>query len=342
MLSIYEIAKGASVSPATVSRVLNPELRHKVKPKTLKKVLDFCEANNYYGKLAARSLASGKTFCIGLVLSAIENDFASPFFALQISGILETLSVHGYTLKVIAIPHGKPEDVDKGVRKALLSNEVDGFILNAAMIGEETLSELRKMDFPAVILTGAHASVQHTEIPTFGISNQNGFRELCEYLIRKGVRRIAMLGADEDVRVALLKKEAENAGIETTGFLFHDLSPSIVRQTIQMYQKVKDNWERLKNYPAWFCVTDLWAQGAWKAKAELAKDSDIFLCGYDNIEENSNYFNTEPPFLSTIAPPYRELGKEAAEFLFHYDFQQKLTLLDSRFILRKQAEEESE
>lgn len=341
MLSIYEIAKGANVSPATVSRALNPELRHKVKQKTLEKILDFCEANNYYGKLAARSLASGKTFCIGLVLGAIENDFASPFFAQQISGILDTLSVHGYTLKVIPVPHGKPKEIDKGVRKALLSNEVDGFILNAAMIGGETLSELKKMDFPVVILTAAHVEVQLTEIPTFGINNQIGFREFCGYLVKKGHRRIAMLGAEEDMRTALLKKEAEKAGIETAEFLFHDLSPSIVRQTMQMYLKVKDNWDSLKKYPAWFCVTDLWALGARKAKEELAKGSDIFLCGYDNIEENVNYFNTEKPFLSTIAPPYRELGKAATEFLFQYDFQRKLTLLDSRFILRNQATEKN-
>lgn len=336
MLSIYEIAKSVNVSPATVSRALNPELRHKVKPQTLKKILAFCETHNYYGKLAARSLASGKTFSIGLILSTIEQDFASPFFAQEMSGILNALAPHNYTLKVIPIPPGSPDQIDKEVHKALYSNEVDGFILNAAMIGHETFLELKKRSFPVVILTSAHMEIHLTEIPTFGVNNQTGFRELCAYLSANGHTRIAILGScsDPDIRIELLQQEAEKFGIETAEFFFQDLSLSILRQTMEMYLKVKEHWNLLKPYSAWFCATDLWALGARRAKEEIDPDSDIFLCGYDNIEENVNYFNTETPSLSTIAPPYRELGRAAAEFLFHYDFQHKLSLLDSKFILR--------
>ena len=211
MLSIYEIAKSVNVSPATVSRALNPELRHKVKPQTLKKILAFCETHNYYGKLAARSLASGKTFSIGLILSTIEQDFASPFFAQEMSGILNALAPHNYTLKVIPIPPGSPDQIDKEVHKALYSNEVDGFILNAAMIGHETFLELKKRSFPVVILTSAHMEIHLTEIPTFGVNNQTGFRELCAYLSANGHTRIAILGSCSypDIRIELLQQEAE-------------------------------------------------------------------------------------------------------------------------------------
>ena len=334
MLSIYEIAEKTNFSPATVSRALNPELRHKVKQKTLDKILKFCEENNYYGKLAARSLASGKTFCIGLVLGSITMDFASPFFSLQMDGIIQVLARHGYTLKIIPIPEGGRNEVDKSVRKALLGNEVDGFILNAAMIGKETLDELKQMKFPVVILTAAHAEIIPSGIPTVGIDNMPGFRALCRHLREQGHKKLAILGNDgNDPRLHTLKKIAPEFGLAVREFTFRENSPRIAQQMFEMYRQVRNNWAELKQYTAWHCITDLWAIGAKRALEEIDPESSIFISGYDNMEENPNY-TTDKPEISTIAPPYRKLGMQAAEILFDYENHETLHLVGTRFLLR--------
>ena len=335
MQSICEIARMTGVSPATVSRALNPALRHKVRQDTLRRILEYCEANSYYGNLAARTLASGKTYCIGLVLSAIENDFASPFFALQISGIMNVLSHYGYTLKLIPVSHGALEQVDQAVHKALLSHEVDGFILSSSMIADKTLAELKKHMIPAIILTAAHLQPEESDILTLGINNRSGFGELCSYLEAAGITRLALLGGDKgDFRIQILKEEARRKNVEVTEFMFTSLAFTIPQQMHEMYLEVKRNWNSLCRFRAWHCVTDLWALGALSAKNEIAPDQDIFISGYDNMEENANY-SSDMPAINTIDPFYRRFGEMAAELLFQSSSAQKLYLLDSKFILRK-------
>ena len=337
MYSISEIAQKSGVSPATVSRALNPQLRHKVKPATLERILSCCEANHYCGNLAARTLASGRTYCIGLVLCAIENDFASPFLALQISGITKVLHDAGYSLKLIAVPHGSFEEVDRSVRKALHSHEVDGFLLNSTMISDETLTELKRRRIPALILHLAHIQPREYGIPSVGINNRSGFQELCAYLASHAVHSLAILGADrDDFRVNVLREEARRQKIRIGEFFFSGLPPAIPQQIHEMYLEVKRNWNALRAFPAWHCVTDLWALGALQAKEEIAPDSGIFISGYDNIEENPNYSLSGSPRINTVDPLYRRFGEMTAEILLHPSpsAEGQLHLLDSRFILR--------
>lgn len=122
--------------------------------------------------------------------------------------------------------------------------------------------------------------------------------------------------------------------MEVTEFMFTSLAFTIPQQMHEMYLEVKRNWNSLCRFRAWHCVTDLWALGALSAKNEIAPDQDIFISGYDNMEENANY-SSNMPAINTIDPFYRRFGEMAAELLFQSSSAQKLYLLDSKFILRK-------
>ncbi|HOT05234.1 MAG TPA: LacI family DNA-binding transcriptional regulator, partial [Atribacter sp.] len=73
MSTIYDIAKRAGVSPATVSRALNNQ--NLVKEETRKKIHKIAEEMNYSPNFLARSLVKKQTNTIALIISDITNPF---------------------------------------------------------------------------------------------------------------------------------------------------------------------------------------------------------------------------------------------------------------------------
>jgi LacI family transcriptional regulator len=89
-MKIQEVARRARVSTATVSRTINnPSL---VDPKTAKRVWKAIEELRYYPNTQARSLVSGRSRILGLIVSDITN----PFFPELIKGFEDVAIQHGY------------------------------------------------------------------------------------------------------------------------------------------------------------------------------------------------------------------------------------------------------
>jgi len=335
MSSILEIASLCRVSPTTVSRALNPALSHKVKPSTLERILRQCKEQEYYGKLAARSLASGKTYCIGMVLNSVEHDFASPYFALILKGVIESLAKINYNLKIIPYPCRTDSEMDIWIRKAVMGNEVDGLIISTSLYSDELLSSISNSQMPAVGISGALSPLLSLPFSTVGVNNRIAFSALCDHLQAAGYRVLAAVNnSAQDPRLLILREEADKRGIEVHSFIFPELSVHCSQQIFQMYQLVRSHWAELSRFSCWHFQIDLWAIGGMQAKKELAPDRKIFISGYDNMEENPNYATSEAE-LSTIEPPYRAIGETAVEMLFSQEDKVERRLLNSRFILRK-------
>lgn len=90
MATIYDIAKLAGVSPATVSRALNQ--KGQVKEETRKKILEIAEELNYSPNYLARSLKKKRTFTIALIISDVTN----PFFTTLARGVEDKASDQGF------------------------------------------------------------------------------------------------------------------------------------------------------------------------------------------------------------------------------------------------------
>lgn len=72
-ITIYDVAREANVSMATVSRVVNGNPN--VKPATRKKVSDVIERLGYRPNAVARGLASKKTTTVGVIIPDISSIF---------------------------------------------------------------------------------------------------------------------------------------------------------------------------------------------------------------------------------------------------------------------------
>ena len=127
--SLKDIAEAAGVSTALVSFVLNgKEKEYRVGEKTAQRILKIANEMNYQPNLAAKSLRSGKTKTIGLVVSDISN----PFFS-QLARVLEDEAARkGYTV----LFGSSDENKDKMNRIVgnLINKGVDGLIIVPCII----------------------------------------------------------------------------------------------------------------------------------------------------------------------------------------------------------------
>ena len=177
-MNIYDIAKKANVSIATISRVLNNS--DNVSEKTRKKVMDIIEELDYKPNEIARGLATNSTKTIGIMVPDIRNPFHSESaFVLE-----QRLNLNGYS----SILCNTTEDVDKKVSylKLLYSKKVDGIITVGASFGEEKfIDELREINkfIPVIMINNLVEG-----IISIYCDEEEGIDESIYHLKKKGYR----------------------------------------------------------------------------------------------------------------------------------------------------------
>ncbi|KEX76784.1 catabolite control protein A, partial [Listeria monocytogenes] len=119
-VTIYDVAREANVSMATVSRVVNGNPN--VKPVTRKKVLDVINQLGYRPNAVARGLASKRTTTVGVIIPDISN----VFYAELARGIEDIATMYKYN--IILSNSDENEDKELQVLNTLLGKQVDGII----------------------------------------------------------------------------------------------------------------------------------------------------------------------------------------------------------------------
>ena len=145
-VSLKDIAKKVGVSIATVSYVLSKDKESKVSLAVAERVKKAARELNYQPNQIAKSLKSGKTFTIGLILADISN----PFFA-HIARIIEDeASKKGYTV----IFGSSDEKAEKSwdLIQFLINRQVDGFIIAPTEGSQEQIKYLKDQNIPFVLI----------------------------------------------------------------------------------------------------------------------------------------------------------------------------------------------
>lgn len=136
-ITIYDVAREANVSMATVSRVVNGNPN--VKPATRKKVTEVIDRLGYRPNAVARGLASKKTTTVGLIIPDISNIF----YAELARGIEDIATMYKYNI----ILSNSDENKDKELHlfNTMLGKQVDGLIFMGANITEEHVEEFKNL-----------------------------------------------------------------------------------------------------------------------------------------------------------------------------------------------------
>jgi LacI family repressor for deo operon, udp, cdd, tsx, nupC, and nupG len=305
-LSLKDIAKSARVSQSTVSRALrNSPL---VSVETRARIRRIAAESNFRVSHVGRSLATGRTHSIGVVVSSISD----PFIAEVVGGLEEVASEHGYPL-ILATSQGDTNREIKMVH-TFEDRRVDGVVLTGgSRLGPIHVPMLAEMNIPVVVMNGqGTAHFAHSVV----VDNVAAGKAVVRFLVHLGHRRIAYIGDRFGFESNAARQEGYRQGLAA-----HDLpfQPDLVRAGDAQPESGVLAMEQLLSLPepptAVFCYDDLTALGALRAisRRHLRVPEDISVVGFDDLLI-AQY--TQPP-LTTIRQPKRIMGRVAAETLFN-------------------------
>lgn len=304
MSRISEVAKEAGVSPATVSRALNPRNTHPVSEAARGRVLEAATSLDFRPNQLARALRTRRAHTIGLIV----HDVRDPYFSECARGAADQAMEADY-LTLICNTDREPATELRYVRM-LAESRVSGLLfigggLESSEYRREVGRQITAIDEygGGVVALGPRSDKWAAEVP----DNKGGARMATDHLIELGHRRIAFLDGPAAVmtsheRLAGYRESLEAAGIE--------FDPALVECGWFSTEGGAKATERLLDsdakFTAVFASNDIMAIGCLQQLKSrgLSVPQEISLVGFDDI---SIVGWLDPP-LTTVSVPMRELG----------------------------------
>ena len=200
-----EVAALAGVSQSAVSRVFTPG--SSVSRKTQEKVLAAAEQLGYRPNVLARSLKSGKSRIIGLVVAYLENYFY-PEMVERLSNELQKV---GYHVLIFLAPVGSV-NVDQVVRE-LMDYQVDGIVMASVALSSDLAARCAATGIPVVLFNRAHDA----NLSAVTSDNVAGGRALADYLCSLGHQRIAYIAGFAEATTQRDREDGFRAGLAANG-----------------------------------------------------------------------------------------------------------------------------
>jgi LacI family transcriptional regulator len=211
-ITIYDVAREANVSMATVSRVVNGNPN--VKPVTRKKVLEVIERLGYRPNAVARGLASKKTTTVGVIIP----DISSIFYAELARGIEDIATMYKYNI-ILSNSDQNPEK-ELHLFNTMLGKQVDGIVFMGGHITEEHVTEFEKSPVPIVL---AGSIVESTTIPSVNIDYEQAVYDSVKEFIGRGHKKIAfVVGPFHEPKNSLKKMAGYRRALEEAGIPYSD------------------------------------------------------------------------------------------------------------------------
>jgi LacI family transcriptional regulator, galactose operon repressor len=299
-----DVARDLKVSVVTVSKALRD--RSDISDATKKRILKRVRELNYQPNWIARSLVSGRTHTIGLVVP----DLMHSFFAEVAKGIMGKLRPLHYQL-TISISEESPRLESEEVR-LLLTRRVDGLVIASAQSFRDTtlFRFIEEHKVPYVLID---RRIDGLDANYVGMNNEAVGQLATNHLIDCGCRAIAHIcGPKIDTaagRLAGYRKALSQRGLPSpTGMIVPG-----AYEDAGGYRAMR-RLLKLKQRPdGVFCFNDPVAAGAVKAilEAGLRVPEDIAVVGVGNV----HYSDQLRVPISTVDQSSLQTGQDAAELL---------------------------
>lgn len=304
MVTMKDIAREAKVSIQTVSNVINNK-DSKISEKTRKIILELIEKFDYKPSRIARSLRSGSTKTIGLVVPHL---IYHPVYAEIFDTVENELNNHGFGILLF----NSREDLlreDKAI-EILLESKVDGIIF-IRIVQKNPLLEKLYRNVPVVACLRAF---EYINVPSVLVNNKKVGFLATEYLIKKGHTRIIHVEGNKDL---LAHRERKLGYLEALKKHHLDIDKKYIitgdYKKKDLYKEILIKIKGLKNYTAVFAYNDIVAVNCIKALGILGYKvpNDVSIIGVDNLEIG----NFVKPYLTTIEQPIKKVCSLTVELL---------------------------
>ncbi|BDR60096.1 substrate-binding domain-containing protein [Lactobacillus xylocopicola] len=189
-ITIYDVAREAKVSMATVSRVVNGNTN--VRKDTRDRVMKVINRLHYQPNAVAQGLASKRTTTVGLIVP----DLTNLYFAELSKGIDDIALLYKYNIIITSIENRLMRE-DQAIQ-GLLNKQVDGMIYMSDSLPEEAVQAFKRSDTPVVL---AGTKDNHQEFPTVAIDYKKADTEALNLLYNDGKQNLAMVLGDPETVV---------------------------------------------------------------------------------------------------------------------------------------------
>lgn len=308
-----DIARDLGVSVITISKVLrnHPDVGDETRERVLARVREL----DYRPNLAARSLVTGRSYLVGLVVP----DLLHPFFAEIAKSLSEALRKSGYYL--IVSSSDEDAELEEAEIDQLLARRLDTLIVASCRTTVDMFFRIEKQKTPYVLIDRSLPGLLANFV---GVDDEAAGRLATKHLIEIGCKRIAHIRGPE-TSPALQRLEGYRRALAQAGL--QSLENFIITEPkgdVEARQRGAEAMEKLLTLDprpdGVFCFNDPLAIGAMNRALNeglrIPEDMAIIGCG------NLHYDDSLRVPLSSIDQHSRRIGEEAARIA--------LTILNSK------------
>lgn len=325
-ITIYDVAREANVSMATVSRVVNGNPN--VKPTTRKKVLNTIERLGYRPNAVARGLASKKTTTVGAIIP----DISSIFFAELARGIEDIATMYNYNIILSNSDQNKEKELH--LINTMLEKQVDGIVFMGGKITNDHVDQFQSAPVPVALA----ATIDESKtIPSVNVNYEEASYEVTRLLIDHGNQHPAFVSGQEDTEI---NNQKHNGYIRALKESNQSVKDELIVKGDYSYDSGIEAIEQLlaldKRPTAIFVASDEMALGVIHGAQDkgLKVPEDIEIFGFDN----TRLATMVRPTLSTIVQPMYDIGAVAMRLLTKYmnkeEVEEQNVILPHRIIER--------
>ncbi len=304
-LTLQDIGRLAGVSRSTASRVINGHAS--VSPDVRRRVEEVIERTGYTPNAAARSLVSGRSGVIGLVIpNNVHALFEDPYYSRLIQGVSGAANDSDLTLTLFLFQNEAEEA--KLYPRVVTSGFLDGLIITATRMNDPLLARVSDDDIPIVMVGRPDTS----SVSYVDADNHGGAMQAATHLVGLGHKRIALIEAPVNTTAGL---DRLNGFVEGLAVYDVALPPNL---------RAKGKFTELGGYEAMqqllahrpdsvFIASDTMAVGALRALAEagVRVPEDIAVVGFDGLTPST----ATTPALTTLRQPAALTGRRSVELL---------------------------
>jgi LacI family transcriptional regulator len=298
-VDIHAVARMANVSIATVSRTINHIPT--VNPKLAKRVWQVIKELDYFPNTQARSLVSGRSRLLGLIVSEITN----PFFPELIQGFEDVAVENGYEI-LIGSTNYDPERMKRCIRR-MVERKAEGVAVMTFGIEEPLLDQLAERNVPLVFVD---VGPERPGISLLRVDYHRGIRQGVQHLAALGHRDIAFVTGPLKLHSAQSRLAAFQRAVQECGIVADKDRIIEGDHTMEGGMAAAEKLlAGVKRPTAVMCSNDVTAIGVLHEayRAGLRVPDDLSVIGFDNIHITQM---TIPP-LTTIQMSCFELAKAA-------------------------------
>jgi LacI family transcriptional regulator len=306
-ISIIEVAKRLDVSPTTVSFILNGRSKEKrISDEIRDKVLKFVEEIGYKPNSLARSLRTGKTNTIALMVESISD----PFFGHIARNIEEKAYKSGY--KILYSSTGNNTDKTKEFLKMYEERHVDAYIIAAPEGIEGELQAIIDLGKPVLLFD---RYLKDLKTDTILVDNYQSTAKAVEELIKSGFKNIAFITLDSlqsQMNDRLLGYEETLKKHKLPQYLkeiSYDFPPEKVTAHIEAFLQRRGEVDAVVFATNYLCVYGL--KAIEKLGLTIPKDLGVV------VFDDQDLFELYKPQITAIAQPIEEIANQIISVLLN-------------------------